>query len=183
MFFFLLSSPMCLARPSHESDRSGVLWPLYRYKDSIEVQGERERERENEPSTHHNTLSSALHFLPFPPPLVFFVFFFLNFLLLRVVVDPPPSWSYINVTNHNSARWETQDHLGPWLASWLWTSNSVLKRCRGNFSHNENDDGWFWIHGHFNNTNLHTHSSGGSSTPATITDINEQPLLNGFHMV
>lgn len=85
MFFSRFLPPVCLARPSHESDRSGVLWPLYRYKDSIEIQGERGRERERAfHSSQHPFFSPALP--PFSTPSCFFF----NFLLLRVGVDPPP---------------------------------------------------------------------------------------------
>lgn len=107
--FFLAFFPLCVSLDLHMKVIDLGFCDLFIDTKTALRSKEKEGERENEPSTHHNTLSSVLHFLPFPPPLVFF----LNFLLLRVVVDPPPSWSYINVTNHNSVSWETQDHLGP----------------------------------------------------------------------
>lgn len=131
-FFSCLLPPVCLARPSHESDRSRLLWPLYRHKDSIEMHSEREREGGRERASERDRASLPLITTLFLQPctsslfhpllFLFFFFFFFNFLLSRVAADPPPSWSYNNVTNHNSVSWGTQDHLGPWLASWLWTS-------------------------------------------------------------
>lgn len=63
-----------------------------------------EKERANQPSTHNNSLSSALHFLSLSPRLhlLLFLLFFLTFSLTKLW-SPPPTWAYINVTNHISA--------------------------------------------------------------------------------
>lgn len=51
-----------LTLSSHESDRSGALWPLYRHKDCIEIG------RGSQASTHHNSLSSTQYFLSSSQP-------------------------------------------------------------------------------------------------------------------
>lgn len=112
MFFFLLSSPVCVSLDLHMKVIDLVFYDLFIDTKTALRSGEKEGEREGAfHSSQHPFFSPALPPLQ-PSPLLLRKKTF----SFSVVVDPPPSWSYINGTNHNSGRWETQDHLGPGLA-------------------------------------------------------------------
>ena len=150
-----------------------------------------EKERVNQPSTHHNTLSSVLHFLSLslpPPPTSCFFYFFFFFQLSPSLSCGRPRTSPLLLSQCNQSHCWTLLTTGPpgaligQLAVDQWQC-SKKKTWRRSPPPRQDDLGYVWTLQQPVVTWTHIQTAVVGANSTTVTDINEQLLPDCYQMV